>query len=666
MMEDDDAARAANLVASADLESSCRFGPESRLPSSSAVADMHAAYPASMSSTDSTPQEWHFISMAIDSFMSSTVLSSSLAPIVRQLVERIKSLKNQVEPLVICEEQVSEHQGSDLQERISQFQWEPSLQHCHSDWSLQGCRSSCSHIPELISQLESECTYQINHSFASLQSCRWGLGTAENASLMPGLFEWFNESHVNQCISALRIVRNDVYFLSCYALDQLLHNRAPSDCFLVEARKMKLSYVACIFSPKQDKNKPRNFLFSDERGTVLRNDGYHWIVFLADLDHNDAWVYDPSSVILQGTLYDTEFHAFQRFVDLLRGNKSRGLNRIQCPFLTKCQIEGIHCGLWCSMYMIAWCLGPEALRSYDNLCRSQQVIPNGLPALALQFRGRLSTDIVRHQLLDVTFLHLWKSPPATDRDKNSFWIDTPLHICAQLQIKYGSRFTEVEPTKNGNWNARPPTSKCGSTFVKNPMFFRDGIRCVKVYRFLWGKVDLGLLAIALHEAAATAFVCPRMGWNHEVFGVFTTGVCANYVHICICRDELNVATSNPNQFAQEIIKLLNETGVVHGDGHSLNVLLAKFRSVFEVIDFERSFIPNSTCSSQSVEKSILDYGTANDDDRARILKWYKAQGLHRTRTNFESMATAVMSSPSDKNLFDCGIDDFIAVFKLTS
>ena len=177
---------------------------------------------------------------------------------------------------------------------------------------------------------------------------------------------------------------------------------------------------------------------------------------------------------------------------------------------------------------------------------------------------------------------------------------------------------------------------------------------------------MGLLAIALHEAAATAFVCPRMGWNHEVFGVFTTGVCANYVHICICRDELNVATSNPNQFAQEIIKLLNETGVVHGDGHSLNVLLAKFRSVFEVIDFERSFIPNSTCSSQSVEKSILDYGTANDDDRARILKWYKAQGLHRTRTNFESMATAVMSSPSDKNLFDCGIDDFIAVFKLTS
>jgi hypothetical protein len=207
---------------------------------------------------------------------------------------------------------------------------------------------------------------------------------------------------------------------------------------------MKLSYVACIFSPKQDKNKPRNFLFSDERGTVLRNDGYHWIVFLADLDHNDAWVYDPSSVILQGTLYDTEFHAFQRFVDLLRGNKSRGLNRIQCPFLTKCQIEGIHCGLWCSMYMIAWCLGPEALRSYDNLCRSQQVIPNGLPALALQFRGRLSTDIVRHQLLDVTFLHLWKSPPATDRDKNSFWIDTPLHICAQLQIKYGSSRPRTE------------------------------------------------------------------------------------------------------------------------------------------------------------------------------------------------------------------------------
>lgn len=612
----------------------------------------HGIY--AVSAADALMQDWNFISMAIDSFVTSKVLSSPLAPIVRQFVERIKSLKNQVDPLLLYDEQCS-----DYQQRISQFQWEQSLQHCRSDWSLQECRSSCSHIPELISQLESECEYQINHSFESLRSKNWGLGTAEDASLMPDSGEWFNSDHVNVCLRALSIFRNDVYFLPCYALDQVMNNNEVSRCFYSEAKKMKLSYVACLFSPQQNPKLSRTHVSVDGQ----KNDGYHWIGLLADLSKDEGWIYDPMNV---DPLYRAEFQAFQKFVGNLKGQSNFALRRTQCPFSTKCQTgsDGIHCGAWVSMFMIAWCLGPNVLLSYELYCKQQSSIKNGLWDLASRFRRRLCADIVRHELLDVTFLDFdWKSPTAHNRT-NDFWINSPLHICAQLQIKYGSRFTEVNPTKNGNWDARPLSVKFDSSpCVKNPMFYRDGIRILKVYRFLWGKINPDFLALALHEVAATAYVCEIQKWNFEVFGLLTTGVCASYVYLCICRDELECEITNPEDAGRAIVDLYGFTGVAHGDGWVRNVLMVKLsKQKHQVIDFERSFIPNPNSDPAVICRTSREYASASTTRRAELVKVIGLQGLNRTRKNFINMANEIMSGRI--NLFDCGIDNFKSVFEL--
>ncbi len=619
---------------------------------------MVAAFDESVASinmlpVDSAIEEWQFLSMGIESFLTARVLRSPLASIMRQFFRQIKSLKDQIDPLLLCEDQ----DEADYDRRISQFQWEQSLQDRRSHWSLQGC-ISCSHIPELTSQLESECEYHINHSFESLRSNNWGLGTAEDALLMPDSGEWFGERHVNLCLRALSVVRNDVYFLSCYALDQILKNVDASRCFFEEAKKMKPSYVACLFSLQQNTKLPRSHVSNDGR----TNDGYHWIVLLADLSKDEGWIYDPANLKTQ---YDAEFQAFQKFVGDLKGKSRFVLSRTQCPFSTTCQTrsDGVHCGAWCSMLMIAWCLGPAVLSTYESYCKEQSSNQNGLLDLVLQFRGRLCADIVRHELLDVSFLHFgWKSPTAQSRT-NDFWINSPLHICAQLQIKYGSRFTEVLPTKNGNWNARPLSVKNGETCVKNPMFFRDGIRIVKVYRFLWGKINPDFLAIALHEVAATAYVCPKTAWNFEVFGLFTTGVCASYVYLCICRDELACEIQDPEEAGKAIVDLFKKTGVAHGDGWVRNVMMVNVSKLsrVQVIDFERSFIPNPGCDSKQICQTALDYAAANTTARSHLVKDIGQQGLDRTRKNFRAMANQILSGTT--NLFDCGIANFIRVFE---
>jgi hypothetical protein len=456
-----------------------------------------------------------------------------------------------------------------------------------------------------------------------------------------------------------------VYFLHSYALDQISKRSEVSRCFYDEAKKMKPSYVACLFSPQQNPQLPRTYVGAGG----LKNDGYHWIVLLADLSKDEGWIYDPmKNVEFQ---YIAEFQAFQKFVGDLKGKSNFALRRTQCPFSTNCQTgsDGVHCGAWCSMFMIAWCLGPTVLHSYENYCKERSRYENGLMALALQFRGRLCADIVRHELLDVTFLHFgWKSPTAqhstAQHRTNGFWINSPLHICAQLQIKYGSRFTEVNPMKNGNWDARPLSVKCTSSpCVKNPMFFRDGIRIVKVYRFLWGKINPEFLALALHEVAATAYVCPIKEWNFEVFGLLTTGICASYVYVCICRDELACEIQDPNEAGRAIVGLFEDTGVAHGDGWVRNVMMVKLsKQIHQVIDFERSFIPNINGNPNEIRRTSLDYASADTTRRAVLLKDIGRQGLNRTRKNFITMATEILSGRT--NLFDCGIHDFIQVFKL--
>ena len=197
------------------------------------------------------------------------------------------------------------------------------------------------------------------------------------------------------------------------------------------------------------------------------------------------------------------------------------------------------------------------------------------------------------------------------------------------------------------------------------MFYRDGIRILKVYRFLWGKINPDFLALALHEVAATAYVCEIQKWNFEVFGLLTTGVCASYVYLCICRDELESEFIDPAEAGRAIVDLFHKTGVAHGDGWVRNVLMVKrSKEKHQVIDFERSFIPNRGCDPAAVRDISLKYATADSKQRADLVKDIARQGLQRTRTNFITMANQILSG--EINLFDRDIDDFIRVFKLCS
>jgi hypothetical protein len=471
---------------------------------------------------------------------------------------------------------------------------------------------------------------------------------------MPQSHEKLEGHHVNQFIRAMKLIRNDIFFLLNYAFDQLMSPTCQlSQSFLHEAQKIsKLAYVATIFS-----------LARNPGFRTAHEPGYHWIVIVVDIQASSVMFYDPTS---NGTFkpncFPAEFKAMEKFMKLLKG-PSYALQRSHFKFETRCQNvseDSIHCGLWSCMFMIAWCLGPEALISYDAICSQKSTVSGGLPSLALKFRQRLCSDIVRHQLLDVTFFDIWKSPSI--EITNAFWTEIPLmNISAYLQLKYGSIFTEVMPSGNGKkgyrWLALPKLGEQIPNDSKNPMFFRDGIRCVKVYRFLWGCHAHSALGLALHEAAATAYVCPQRNWEYEVFGVVTTGVCASYVHICLLRTELESADITPAETSAFIIGMFEELGVVHGDGHNHNVLRVRFGRMLQAIDFERSFIPASDLTKDEICETIREFAT-NEATRCATLERIVKQGLDRTRKNFAKIASA-------PNLFALGIKEFIDVFLST-
>ena len=148
-----------------------------------------------------------------------------------------------------------------------------------------------------------------------------------------------------------------------------------------------------------------------------------------------------------------------------------------------------------------------------------------------------------------------------------------------------------------------------------------------------------------------------------MFGLLTTGVCASYVYLCICRDELECEITNPDDAGQAIVDLYGFTGVAHGDGWVRNVLMVKMsKQKHQVIDFERSFIPNPNSDPEVICRTSREYASASTTRRADLVKVIGLQGLNRTRKNFINMANEIMSGRI--NLFDYGIDNFKSVFEL--
>jgi hypothetical protein len=172
-----------------------------------------------------------------------------------------------------------------------------------------------------------------------------------------------------------------------------------------------------------------------------------------------------------------------------------------------------------------------------------------------------------------------------------FWTESKdINVASYLSTRFNAKFEERANVKG---NLCPTTSHGDdSNLWAKARFFVSSDFVAKVYRILWNPDKphaKTILPQALHESAATAFVCERQKWHCEVFGVFHQGTNAVYLDICLIRTRLNCAYLTADRVSSECIQLLKSCGIMHGDGHIGN---AKFRlgcSDVELVDFERSF-----------------------------------------------------------------------------
>ncbi len=590
--------------------------------------------------------------------------ASVIGSVIPMGLVSVSKILSQIESACHTAEQVQITDGDDVDDVVAKMEDDtaPAQTSAHCElvpsWTLP---FSVDESPQFNSHLMSECKAHMQHAWDSLQSRRWGLGSVEDYDKLPA--NWFDDKVIRRCLRAFTFISNDILFIDPYHCDSLLiHDGTASwtNSFLnhvKDAKKSKFNFVVAFVSLK---GQPGLRKTGDE--------GYHWIVVFGDLQKLISWVYDPAASSSKTDSYPREVGILRKFMSIVRPSESFYFKRIQCEFKFQCQnvkVDGQHCGLWCVFFTMNWCLG--TLPVYERLCKSQESEEHGLAKFALKLKKHLHSDIVRHHhLFDMSFFDIWQSPiihPSLSFD--TFWTFTPFHILDYCQMRYSSKFVEIDRHLEIHAMAQPAPFPPQSAF-----FISSGNLVIKVYRFLWGKVPVDSLAQALHEAAATTYVCQRRKkWYFEVFGVVTRGVRATYVYICVCRNMLDYA--NPqiiNTAKNPFLKLYQKTGVAHGDGHYGNVMMKRFcknAGSTECIDFERSFLPFSAIQADAITQSITSYYEApSDEDRSRVLiDTIKNQGLERTRRNFRHFVRECLKGAEFRDLFQCGIKHFVKLFE---
>jgi hypothetical protein len=285
-----------------------------------------------------------------------------------------------------------------------------------------------------------------------------------------------------------------------------------------------------------------------------------------------------------------------------------------------------------------------------------------LNELVLGFRRNLYFDLLHHgNILDTTFSNIWQSPTIF-APRSTFWMYSSSHISDYCKSIYGGIFKRIGRTKGG-LGISSGAERIGYTpgSRRTCFFIGNGDKVVKVYRFLWPKVSVPDLAAALHEAAATSYICPLKKWFCSVFGLVTKGDCATYVHICLCRDQLEEhGKLDPSGVTEAIKDLFLSIGVVHGDGHAGNVMKK------QLIDFERSFLPISSCTKDEIMSSIQNYAENRKDMNAILDQHISKQGLDFTRNQFITFASECLLAPVSRQLFDFDMDFFLRLFTLKS
>jgi hypothetical protein len=271
---------------------------------------------------------------------------------------------------------------------------------------------------------------------------------------------------------------------------------------------------------------------------------------------------------------------------------------------------------------------------------------------------------------------------ASDKEANESH-DAPQHTAAsvstdfQSQSKFStvSKYTDIvlELSARFSCNFVEHTNKRGTLIevqsqrnTKIPWtyarHFVSDKYVAKVYRI---SSDAGssqfssrMLSQALHESAATAYVCKDRSWFHDVFGVLIYDSNVVHIHICIIRDRLDSKNVTPNNVADACISLLRSCGVMHGDGHIGNAKCRIGSDVIELLDFERAFMIHS---SEDMISMIRMYATQDDKQREALLQEMKTMGMDATRLRFKTFVQGCRVS----NINDWTLDAILSVFKGT-
>jgi hypothetical protein len=164
-----------------------------------------------------------------------------------------------------------------------------------------------------------------------------------------------------------------------------------------------------------------------------------------------------------------------------------------------------------------------------------------------------------------------------------------------------------------------------------------------------------VLSQALHESAATAYVCKEQSWFHDVFGVLISDSDAVHIHICMIRERLDSKNVTPNNVSDACISLLRSCGVMHGDGHLGNAKCRIGSDVIELLDFERAFMIHS---SDELISMIRMYATQDDKQREILLQRMKTLGMDATRLRFQKFVQGCRVS----NINDWTLDEILSVF----
>ena len=250
------------------------------------------------------------------------------------------------------------------------------------------------------------------------------------------------------------------------------------------------------------------------------------------------------------------------------------------------------------------------------------------------------------------------SPEIKVISHTAFWTESnDINVASYLSTRFNAKFEEHANVR-GNLCQTTSHGDDSNSWTK-ARFFVSSNFVAKVYRILWNPDDPNEKTIfpqALHEAAATAFVCQRQKWHCEVFGVFHQGTNTVYLDICLIQTRLHSKYLSAELVSSECVKLLKSFGVMHGDCHIGNAKYRVDSTVVELFDFERSFLIRSNDKTGMV--SIIQQYARDSNSHTVLLERMKHMGMNTTRNRFTYFV-----SQHIKDIFNITLEQIVNVFE---